>query len=470
MNWRRDINDRMISMPGILMILFGGCFHFSYNKFYKLQLAISPSAASSLKTFSTFLILFGLWLVLCNYFRLPRLPRFRKKKRIKRTVSFPRQGLVYLAILQVMVLGALLGRANLLLLIFSLMAGVFVVNGGSIYWMLQRLQLKRTLPDSVSAGQVFSVQVALTNHKKIISSRMMEVIDTLSDDKQSYKAETVFAYVSPGSTEYGSYQLKLSKRGKYHFGSMKISSRFPLGIVERGVVTDHPDELLVFPRIGRLSLSWKNMMRADQEVLQSGNLKHRVHEDEFHRIREYRDGDNPRAIHWTSTAKQGEIMVKEFHENRESNLDIILDLWQSDKKAEIQELRIELAISFIATVIYEKFNDSSDLHLNIAVLGKKNFYWEGHPSPQNLKIIMSFLAEAEGYHSNQDETLAMDNNYNFPFNDRVLMVTTRKRGTSAWDQISDYLKNIWSPQRNPQMITMEADPEKMQKYFSLPTL
>ncbi|MFM7837363.1 MAG: hypothetical protein ACKPJD_36685, partial [Planctomycetaceae bacterium] len=79
----------------------------------------------------------------------------------------PREGLVYLAMMLVIAVAALTGgnpdTGNMLLLVFGLMAGPFVVNGWIVVLMLMKLKGERTAPAMIEAGAVFRVAVSLSN-------------------------------------------------------------------------------------------------------------------------------------------------------------------------------------------------------------------------------------------------------------------------------------------------------------------
>lgn len=90
-------------------------------------------------------------------------------------------------------------------------------------------------------------------------------------------------------------------------------------------------------------------------------------DDEFHRIREFRSGDNPRTIHWRSTARCGQLMVQEFHQNYESGCFILLDLCAHD---DFSDSEIELAVSAAATLCVSRTYNSSDVQSALAVTGQ----------------------------------------------------------------------------------------------------
>jgi uncharacterized protein (DUF58 family) len=94
-------------------------------------------------------------------------------------------------------------------------------------------------------------------------------------------------------------------------------------------------------------------------------------DDEFHRIREFREGDNPRAIHWRTTARSGELMVREYHQSRDQDLVLLVELWQPPKTTAADFDRVELAVSFAATIAYDHLRQSRDARLKVAVVGRE---------------------------------------------------------------------------------------------------
>ena len=53
----------------------------------------------------------------------------------------------------VMFIGAVIGQSNMLILVFALMAGPFVLNGWATFTMLKRMSVKRLVPPRVMAGE-----------------------------------------------------------------------------------------------------------------------------------------------------------------------------------------------------------------------------------------------------------------------------------------------------------------------------
>ena len=321
-----------------------------------------------------FLLILGagfLGLMTLSILLRPWLNKLAQKIGIRSRMLLPREGIVYLGIMIVIAVAALTGgnpdTGNMLLLIFGMMAGPFVFNGWVVMGMLSRVSVSRHLPTSVSAETFFSVEVRLKNEKRLLASRLVEVRDVIQGKKVSNEGKVVFVRVLPGEQRSAHYDVCISRRGLYQFGPMRLSSRFPLGIGERGHAVSNSDQVIVHPKIGRLLPAWKRRQQELAETVSRENARQGLFEDEFHGIREYRSGDNPRSIHWRSSARHGHFMVKEHEQHREADLIVLLDLYSApDFTEELQERAISLA----ATICVEQTRRSSSGHYRIMIAGK----------------------------------------------------------------------------------------------------
>ena len=132
--------------------------------------------------------------------------------------------------------GSLLGRSNMLMLVFSMMAGPFVVNGWITYSMLKRTSLERVAPERVMAGEPITVELVMSNRKRLMNCWLMSAHDTIQNGEERLDPSVLFAPGARGGTRSAPYQARLMRRGLYRFGPAQLTARFPLGIVERGLV------------------------------------------------------------------------------------------------------------------------------------------------------------------------------------------------------------------------------------------
>ena len=340
-------------------------------------------------------------------------------------MSIPLEGWIYLAILIVLFTGAMLTKQNTLFLVFALMAGPFVINGWMTFGMLQAARVQRVAMRRAMQGELFAVDVSLKNSRPLFAIWMMSVRDEIVHSQESLSATVLFSRVSPRTTQSGQYQLRLSQRGRYRFGPLRAASRFPLGLVERSRVFRASGEILIFPRIGRVSPAWKQKLVNATELVMRMQPHHGVFHDDFHQLCEFRSGDNPRAIHWRSTARRGELILREFQQNREHTLAIVLDLfWPPSAKGGFRE-QTEFALSFVASLLSERGRECREGLLTLSAAGDRTFRWEGHGTPTSLESLLDGLALFEPGPSKEIVDLLNTTLQHSSTTTQILLVTTR---------------------------------------------
>lgn len=448
-----DMPLLQISWMGILLMFLG------LGMFY-LQ------AQSGSGTVRLFLVLLGLLLEFWGVREVAsQMITTAQVERVERRVALPPSGLAYLVIMIVLFVGSQVGQSNMLMLVFSLMAGPFVINGTVIVIMLQKLEVDRILPDIAFAGEMIAVELILRNDKTVFSSSLMAVTDTLANDRERLQTGVLIARVPPKDARSATYQVTLMQRGRYRLGPVYVGSRFPLGIVERGLVYDLPGEILVAPRLGRLTPRWQREHGLADELVHRPNTKAGMFEDEFHRIREYRAGDNPRLIHWRSSARQNELMVREYHQSRNQSLIVLLDLWLSEEPQPHEEDRVELAVSFAATICHSQMRQSRDANLFAASAGDRVLEWSGKSGAASLESLMQFFARLQAGPVPRVDRLIDSAIQERGVGTRTVIVSTRERVNGRLPVLED-LKSAAELGKDVAVFTTE--PDELDPYFYIP--
>ncbi len=382
---------------------------------------------------------------------------------VRHRFALPRQGAVYVVIMIVLFVGSLQTRSNMLLLVFAMMAAPFVLNGGIIVSMLKNLSVTRSLPEAVVAGERFTVELNLTNRKNVLSSQLLTVTDRVANQREVLEPSSLVARIPANEMRVARYQLELHDRGRYELGPVSIETRYPLGIVERGITIELPGEVVVFPRIGRLTPAWFRQHGHADEIVQRSDTRRGVYDDEFHRIREYRPGDNPRAIHWRSSARQGDLMIREFHQSRNQDLVILLDLWCPPKDTAADD-RVELAISFAATISRTQMLRSRDSRVTLGAVGEKFEAWAGATGPAGLESLMKLLATVQaGPKPDLSELLAWGRSQRGPTT-RTLLITSRPRKNGTMPDLEQAQANL---DGGSELRVISCEPEELLRWFWL---
>ncbi len=130
-----------------------------------------------------------------------------------------------------------------------------------------------------------------------------------------------------GASHEEIFTIPTHRRSVIPVGPVRSVRADPLGLLRREVVWTDPEELFVHPRTKNLSGSSTGFLR---------DLEGRVTQDisnsdvSFHALRDYVPGDDRRHIHWKTTARTGQLMVRQFEETRRSHLAVILSTRTED--------------------------------------------------------------------------------------------------------------------------------------------
>jgi len=305
------------------------------------------------------------------------------------------EAVVYVVFMVVLLLGALIGHSNMLLLVFSLLAGAFVLNGVTTLSVIRRTRARRSVPDLVFAGEPLAVRVELSNRKRWLSSWMVLVEDRLRLNGQTLLPGVLFEHVPARESRESSYQVTPGERGLLEFLPLRIASRFPLGLWERSFEINVAEQVLVYPRLGRLTPRFRQSSDARQRTQSDAPARTGVFDEQFHRLREFRIGDSRRSIHWRTTARRNELMVREYQEQHAPEIVLVVDLWQPRKPGPDDLARVEQVVSFAATLAASRAHETLDTGLQLVLCGVRTESWGAPGQGAALRGVLDALALAQ---------------------------------------------------------------------------
>ena len=121
----------------------------------------------------------------------------------------------------------------------------------------------------------------------------------------------------------GTYVLEQVPRGRYAVREAEVSLEDPLGL-ERVVATvPVSGVLVVYPRL----VAIEALFSESGAALQDGRrlLLRRPSGFDLHSVREYEQGESLRKVHWPTTARRGQLMVKELEDAPRDEVAVLLD-------------------------------------------------------------------------------------------------------------------------------------------------
>jgi len=122
-----------------------------------------------------------------------------------------------------------------------------------------------------------------------------------------------------------SYGIRSLTRGAFTFDRPALRLRSRLGLIERQVRSGAPQALRVYPDFG--ALAGYALLATDHKLSQMGILQRRRRGEgmDFHQLREYRLGDSLRRIDWKATARMHRLISREYQDERDQAIVILLD-------------------------------------------------------------------------------------------------------------------------------------------------
>jgi uncharacterized protein (DUF58 family) len=119
------------------------------------------------------------------------------------------------------------------------------------------------------------------------------------------------------------YRIRRVPRGRYRFTGAEVSIEDPFGLSRRDQPLPDTGALLVYPRLTKLA-----GLFSERGVRSQGGgriLLRRPTGFELHSVREYHDGESLRRVHWPSTARRQQLMVKELEDAPRDEVVVVLD-------------------------------------------------------------------------------------------------------------------------------------------------
>ncbi|MDT0186651.1 DUF58 domain-containing protein [Microbacterium sp. ARD31] len=164
-------------------------------------------------------------------------------------------------------------------------------------------------------------------------------------------------FLAPFARHTEAVPLPAVPRGVYLVGPVTYEKTDPVGLVTRRFSTGEPLELLVAPRVTDLSV-FAGGLTNDLDGATSQQLS--MSDLAFHALREYVPGDDLRHVHWRSSAKAGQLLVRQYHETRRGHVTVLVD----DARSSYPRLRdFELAVSVATSIALRAVRDDFDTYL-----------------------------------------------------------------------------------------------------------
>lgn len=145
-----------------------------------------------------------------------------------------------------------------------------------------------------------------------------------------------------------------ARRGVISVGPVTVARRDPLGLLRREETWRDRHLLHVHPATTALPPNTAGLIR-DLEGQASARLTDS--DLSFHAVREYVPGDAVRHIHWKSTAKTGQTMVRQYEESQTAHTAVLFDARREEYASDDE---FELGVSVAASISVQAVRDGRE--------------------------------------------------------------------------------------------------------------
>jgi len=271
----------------------------------------------------------------------------RSHSRLRRWLSPPRKfrltrdGKWFIGATLLLGFAAVNGGINLLFLMFGMMLCLLIANGVMSEASMRRLEVHRRLPHALFAGSPFLMGIRVRNAKSRLATLSLEVEDLAADGKPVDR-RCFFLKIPAHRQQETAYRRTLATRGIHRLSGLRLSTRFPFGLLRRSIDVEAPVDLLAYPAL--VPVTDIALLAKASEYGETQNPA-RARDGEFHGLRPMRPGDDPHDIHWRSSARRGKPFIREFEKESDRSVVIVLETAIRQDEGPIFEKAVSYAAS-----------------------------------------------------------------------------------------------------------------------------
>ncbi len=278
------------------------------------------------------------------------------------------------------------GRATALIeLTFVGAAALALVILAVLSVVLTRVRIdvaREVHPVKVHAGTTTRVELRVSNR----STRRTPVLRLRDPVAGTRGALVNLAPLPGGDTARAAYRLPTARRGLVPVGPLTVELSDPFGLARLTRQAAPRLEITVFPAVADVVPVTSAGMRDPHSGSEHPTGLSR-HGDDFHGLRPYVVGDDLRRVHWPSTARHDDLMVRQDELPWQGRVTLLLDVRRSAMRPDA----LEAAVSFAASLVLASWKHRDTLRL-LASDGRDSGSGVSH---HHVDAILEYLATVE---------------------------------------------------------------------------
>lgn len=258
-------------------------------------------------------------------------------------------GIIYIAVTLFLAIGAVNSQNNLLFWLFGVAIATLIVSGIFSGNALMKTRLQARAFREVHAGQTLKLHYSVSNRSRffpLFAALISETPQSVQPIGELLPASII--HIGPGASGSFTANLVPARRGRFTLHTIRLSTRFPFGLMQKSLIFEQPRTMLVLPHV--LTLKPDLLRKAHTPGEQPRRRSPRSgSSDEFWGLREYVPGDARRRIAWKHSARRNDLVVVEHAQNISTRvwLWIIEPTEPHDEHETLSERAIAIAASIV---------------------------------------------------------------------------------------------------------------------------
>jgi uncharacterized protein (DUF58 family) len=306
----------------------------------------------------------------------------------RRTIRLTSEGIRFLLFTIAIGVAAINTGNNLFYLLLAMMLSLVVISGLLSEQCLRRLDFHRHVPDLILANDPTTVTLSVTNRNTWLPCFSLKLLDVAAG--QDLDRGLFVDHLPPQRSVLLSYPILATARGRLRLECVRAETLFPFGLFLKRALYQVPAEILVGPPIRPLSLRFVDELVSEGQGL---TLPRRGHGTQLYNLRLYQPGDDSRAIHWMTTARTSQLVVRETEAEDQRRITIMLSTIAPDD----HDALFERSVMLVASLLWQL---SEKYPLRLIVSGEDSELGSG---PDHLLAMLRLLALCERRSSGESD-------------------------------------------------------------------
>jgi uncharacterized protein (DUF58 family) len=250
------------------------------------------------------------------------------------------------------------------------------------------LALPRSRASTV--GTPFRVELDVANRSRLLAVRDV-VLHQGERSGVDAPPSGSFTHLGPRERRAVPLALRLTERGREHEVQLVARSSFPLGLFRCEATYAVPADLLGLPRVGVLLR--RDLLDDERGERNPGRRPARLGEEELHGVRDWREGESLRRVHWRLSARRDRLIAREFRRSAVPAVRVLLTTTILEQGPWLRrDPSFERAVALAATLVAHFLRRGRTLRLGLT--GERT-QWSSHRGRGGLARALVRLAEVQ---------------------------------------------------------------------------